>query len=182
MKSAVDQEEQEVTKEPIHHPGWYSILGLSDYVAIDLETTGLDPREEQIIEVGAVRFINGKPAEEFQTFISCPKPLDPFIIDLTGITDYKLVGAPSFRDISEQLQVFISDSVLVGQNVDFDLQFLSAAGRSTGNGLTENPFAFRGTRVLDTSMLARTFWPEFTKEEFQNILKEYSERERRHGK
>jgi len=61
------------------HPLWLADLGLSTYVAIDLETTGLDPDRDQIIEVGAVRFINGQVAESFQSLVHVDGLLDPFI-------------------------------------------------------------------------------------------------------
>ena len=152
---------------------WYDALGISDYVALDLETTGLDPQDEQIIEIGAVRFKNGQPTEEFRTFLSCLKPLDSFIIELTGITDDDLKGAPAFKEVAPKLKEFIADSVIVGQNVDFDLQFLAASGRRIAASARENLFSFRGRHVLDTAMIARIFWPEFTKFSLSRLCNEF---------
>lgn len=152
---------------------WFAELGLAEFVAVDLETTGLDPQTEQIIEIGAVRFVDGKASDEFQSFISCPKPLDSFITDLTGLTDADLVGAPAFGEIADKFSEFLGESVIVGQNVDFDLQFLSASGRRIAASARENQFAFRGRHVVDTSMIARIFWPEFTKFSLSRLCNEF---------
>lgn len=135
-------------------------MGLSSYVAIDLETTGLDPTVHQIIDVGAVRFRSGRPESEFRSFVRADRPLDPFITDLTGITDPDLLGAPQFSEISQALLDFIGADPLVGQNVEFDLGFLRAAGESVLPRAPGERFAFFQARVLDTALLARIFWAE----------------------
>ena len=152
---------------------WFEELGLSDFVAVDLETTGLDPQSEQIIEIGAVRFRQGRATDEFQTFLSCSKPLDSFIIELTGITDHDLKGAPTFKAIANDFSEFLADSVLVGQNVDFDFQFLSASGRRIAESSRDNLFSFRGRHILDTAMMARIFWPEMTKFSLDRLCNEF---------
>jgi ATP-dependent DNA helicase DinG len=139
---------------------WLAALGLSSYVAIDLETTGLDPTTHRIIEVGAVRFRNGKPDAEFRTFIHADRPLDPFISELTGIRDSDLTDAPQFADIASDLLDFIGDDALVGQNIDFDLGFLRAGGEDLLPRAQADRFSFFQTRVLDTAWLARVFWAE----------------------
>ncbi|HEY3294312.1 MAG TPA: helicase C-terminal domain-containing protein [bacterium] len=141
--------------------GWLDKLGLSSYVAIDLETTGLDSSVNQIIEVGAVRFRNGVPDSEFRSFVRADRPLDQFIIELTGITDKDLTGAPAFADIANDLLDFIGTDPLVGQNVEFDLGFLRAAGENLLPRTQGDRLAFFQARVLDTALLSRTFWAEF---------------------
>jgi predicted DnaQ family exonuclease/DinG family helicase len=131
-------------------------------VALDLETTGLDPFQHQIIEIGAVRFHQGKTAGEFRSFIRTDNSLDPFIVNLTGITDADLVDAPRFDDIAADLLAFIGDGPIVGQNIEFDLGFLRAAGESLQSRKADNPFIFGGVRAMDTAMLSRVFWPELS--------------------
>ncbi|MBU1920391.1 DEAD/DEAH box helicase, partial [bacterium] len=152
---------------------WFEELGLADFVAVDLETTGLDPQSDQIIEIGAVRFVHGKASDKFQTFLSCPKPLDSFITELTGITDSDLQNSPSFLEVTGEFSSFLAESVIVGQNVDFDLQFLSASGRRIADTSRENLFTFRGRHVIDTAMLARIFWPEFTRFSLNRLCHEF---------
>jgi len=141
---------------------WLSDLGLHEFVALDLETTGLDAERNQIIEVGALRFRDGKEAERFEQLIDPAEPLEPFIVALTGLTDNDLRGQPTFPTIAPSLLEFIGNSPLVGQNVSFDLDFLAAAGkRLSGPRSRANPFVFAAHEVLDTAQLGRIFWPEW---------------------
>ena len=97
------------------------------YVAIDLETTGLDPDRDAIIEVGAVRFGLDGACETFRTFVD-PKRAIPYRIQrLTGITDGDVVGAPLFAEIAADLEAFVGADPVVGQNVSFDPGFLQQA-------------------------------------------------------
>ena len=68
-------------------------LGLVEYIAFDFETTGLNPNEDRIIEIAAIKFLNGKPVDRFVTLVNPERPIDPFITDITGISD-KMVKVP----------------------------------------------------------------------------------------
>ena len=98
------------------------------YVALDLETTGVDPATDEIIEVGAVRFRGREALDTFTTPINPHRPLSPFIQRLTGITQEEVNSAPPFGAVSPQLVAFIGDAPLVGHNVSFDLAFLARRG------------------------------------------------------
>ncbi len=97
-----------------------------NYVSLDLETTGLNPARDVIIEVGAVRFVDGLPTETFSTLINPDRPIPYEITMLTGITDRDVLGKPHFTQIRPQLQRFVGASPVVGHNVSFDLGFLRA--------------------------------------------------------
>ncbi len=94
------------------------------YVALDLETTGLDPDRDAIIEVGAVRFDLNGPSETFSTFVDPKRPISYRIERLTNIGDKDVAGAPQFAEIGADLEAFIGTDPVVGQNVGFDLGFL----------------------------------------------------------
>ncbi|MBI4570651.1 MAG: 3'-5' exoribonuclease, partial [Chloroflexi bacterium] len=94
------------------------------YVALDLETTGLDPDRDGIIEVGAVRFDLDGGRETFQTFVDPKRPIPYRIQRLTNITDDDVAGAPLFAEVAGDLERFIGDDPVVGQHVSFDLSFL----------------------------------------------------------
>jgi DNA polymerase-3 subunit epsilon/ATP-dependent DNA helicase DinG len=97
------------------------------YVALDLETTGLDPDRDAIMEVGATRFGLDGPVERFHSLVD-PRRSVPYRIQrLTGITQADLTGAPLFAELAGQLEAFIGDRPIVGQNVAFDLGFLERA-------------------------------------------------------
>ena len=97
---------------------------LSDFVAIDLETTGLVPKEESIIEVSAVRYKNGKEESFFTHLLSPNKRIPSFIEDLTGIDNDMVRGKPSFLDVLDELIEYIGKSPIVGHNVQFDIDFI----------------------------------------------------------
>jgi len=98
------------------------------YVALDLETTGLDPEQEEIIEVGAVRFSEAGVEETFHTLVNPRRPLSYRIQLLTGIALGELEGAPFFAEVASELEAFIGAQPVVGQNVAFDLGFLARQG------------------------------------------------------
>ena len=118
------------------------------YVAIDLETTGLQPETDEIVEVGAVLFEDDRALGTFDRLVSPGRRLSKFVSLLTGINDSDLVGAPRFDDIADELREFIGDHAIVGQNVSFDLGFLAAKGVSP-----KGP-------VLDTRTISRIMRPD----------------------
>jgi DNA polymerase-3 subunit epsilon/ATP-dependent DNA helicase DinG len=97
------------------------------YVALDLETTGLDPERDAIIEVGAVRFDLNGGCETFSTFVEPKKHIPYRVQRLTGITDENLAGAPPLATVASDLESFIGDCPVIGQNIAFDLSFLRQA-------------------------------------------------------
>ncbi len=96
----------------------------SSFVALDIETTGLDSQNDAITEIGAIRF-NGKRIEdEWSTLVNPNKPIPPDITRLTGITNEMVRNAPPIRAITQTLADFVGDAPVVGHNVGFDLGFL----------------------------------------------------------
>jgi predicted DnaQ family exonuclease/DinG family helicase len=104
----------------------------STYVALDLETTGLEPDSDAIIEVGAVKVgPNGVVQETFATLVNPGRTVPYRIQMLTGIAPEEVAEAPPMSDVAPRLQQFIADHPIVGQHVlGFDLRFLAAAGLS----------------------------------------------------
>ena len=95
-----------------------------EFVAFDLETTGLSSRTDRIIEIGAVILKDGKEVDRFQTFVDPERPLDRKIVELTGITDEMLKGAPKIEEVLPKFLEFVGDRVLVAHNSDFDTGFI----------------------------------------------------------
>lgn len=96
-----------------------------ELVAIDLETTGLDPAQDEIIEIGAVRIVDGVITDSFSTLVHPGKPIPSVVTVLTGIQNDDLIGAPTFKAIASQLQAFVGDAPLLGHSVTFDTSFLN---------------------------------------------------------
>lgn len=122
------------------------------FVVFDLETTGLNSmpsmgKMDKIIEIGAVKLVNGKVAEKFSSFVACKERLSPEIIALTGINDSDLVGAPDISEVIADFYKFADGAYLVGHNVNFDYNFIRYYAE-------ENRYAFEQKRY-DTLTLAQ---------------------------
>src|SRR5262249_21157693 len=96
-----------------------------DFVVLDTETTGLRPGPDRVIEVAAVRVRNGEIVDSFQSLINPGRPLPPFIVRFTGISQDMLQDAPMAREVMPDLLQFIDGAILVGHNLGFDLNFLT---------------------------------------------------------
>ena len=97
-------------------------------IAIDIETTGLNPREDKITEIAAVRFEDGKIIDEFQSLVNPNRPIPQNIIHLTHITNDMVRDAPQILDVIGKLAAFVGKEPLVGHNIAFDLSFLRQGG------------------------------------------------------
>ena len=100
---------------------------MAEFVALDLETTGLTQSDE-IIEIGAVRFTEKRVEGEFQTLVRPRGSISSFVSRLTGITPEMVQNAPSIEAVLPRLREFVGDAVIVGHNIGFDLRFLEKAG------------------------------------------------------
>ncbi|MGC8857171.1 MAG: exonuclease domain-containing protein, partial [Anaerolineae bacterium] len=120
---------------------------MTSFVAIDIETTGLDENREAIIEIGAVRFSGRRVEDEFSTLVNPRRHIPEFITGLTGIDDAMVRQAPTLPAILPELENFLGDSIIVGHNIGFDLGFLIRGG------LRHSSFA------LDTYELASVLLP-----------------------
>lgn len=133
-----------------------------DYVAVDLETTGLDPRRDAIIEFGAARVCGGCIDERFSVLVNPSRPLDPFITRLTGITDHMLRGAPAIDEVLPAFLEFAGEDVILGHNVRFDLGFLYAACERVAR-----PFP---NDFTDTMRLSRRLFPGYAHHRLSDLV------------
>lgn len=116
-------------------------------IALDLETTGLDPERDAVIEIGAVRFHGERVDASWSSLVNPGRPLPPFITQLTGINDDMLAGAPRLAEILGELHAFVGTDPVLGHNIGFDLSFLRRRG------------LFRDNDTLDTFDLAAVLLP-----------------------
>jgi ATP-dependent DNA helicase DinG len=129
-------------------------------VVLDLETTGLDPARDAIIEIGAIRFKGDRTEAEFNTLINPGRKLTPFITQLTGITDAMLVNAPRISEVLPRLEEFVGEAPVLGHNVKFDLGFLRAKQ------------ALRHNEGLDTWDLSSVLLPTASRYNLGSLAKE----------
>jgi DNA polymerase-3 subunit epsilon len=120
----------------------------TDFVIVDLETTGWTPGEAGITEIGAVRFSGGQVTGEFCALINPGHPIPAEIAALTGISDAMVAQAPGIAAVLPGFLAFAGSSVLTAHNAPFDLGFLMAACGDCGLSWPDFP-------VLDTVTLAR---------------------------
>ncbi len=124
----------------------------SPFVVIDVETTGLKPADCRICEVGAIRLVAGKETDRFHSMIHPGVPMPPDATRINKITDDMLKDAPGFEKIAPDLRKFMSGSILVAQNAEFDVSFLNAEFLRAGMTKLAMP-------ALDTILLARKVKP-----------------------
>ena len=123
-------------------------MSATTYVAIDVETTGLDPQTDSIIEVAAITFRGNDILDEFSSLVNPHRPVPPFITQLTGITQAMVDDAPTMFTLRSRLRPKVGDHVLVGHNVGFDLGFLEMERLGVGN------------HRIDTVTLASILFPD----------------------
>lgn len=123
------------------------------YIAVDTETTGLDFDLCDIIEIGAIKVVDGEKTESFNSLIDIGYQLDSFITELTGITDEMLQSAPPLSEVIESFEAFIDDGILLAHNASFDMNFLyDAFERVLGKPLRND--------YIDTLRVARRAFPD----------------------
>ncbi len=129
------------------------------YVIIDIETTGLDPRSDAIIEVAAVALQGNDILDEFTTLVNPHREIPPHITQMTGITDEMVVDAPTMFKVRSRLRAILGDHILVGHNVGFDLGFLREERLGVGN------------HRLDTATLASILVPEAGRYSLESLVR-----------
>ena len=126
-----------------------------EIVCFDIETTGLNRKQDRITEIGAVVLRNGQVAETFNTFADPGRPLDRNIVELTGITDEMLRGAPSQEEAINAFLDFAAGRPLAAHNAEFDMGFIAEGCRRMGRPFDETS--------IDTLILAQNLLPELGK-------------------
>lgn len=109
-------------------PIYNDFIKQNQFVVFDVETTGFDKDYNEIIEIGAVKVVEGKIVEQFQTFICPENEIPKHITDLTTITNDMVKDAPFIKDAITDFYKFCENCTLVGYNVEFDIGFIKSAG------------------------------------------------------
>lgn len=123
------------------------LINNNTIVVFDVETTGLEPEFAEIIELGAVKVVNGELIETFQSLIKPENEIPSVITEITSITNDMVEDAPRVTQVLTDFILFSRDSVLSGYNVGFDMRFLQKFAQNMG-------FKFEN-RVEDAMSYAR---------------------------
>ena len=135
-----------------------------EFVVFDLETTGLSATYNKITEIGAVKIKNGKVIDEFNTLVDPETEIPQDIVELTGITNEMVKGAPKCKQALTDFLEFCGNDILIAHNATFDTSFIRAAAK-------EYKLEFSNT-YLDTVPLSMYVNPELKKHKL-NILADY---------
>ena len=107
-------------------PTLLKTLQLDSFIALDFETTGLQPEVDRVIEVAAILFKDGEPADRYTTLVNPGIPIPKLIEEITGITNNMVADAPSESSIIDEFFQFMGDIPIVAHNTPFDLAYLEA--------------------------------------------------------
>lgn len=124
----------------------------TEWVAFDVETTGLNAAENTLIEIAAVKMRGREIVGEWTELIDPEVPISAKITEITNITNDMVRGKRKLHEVLPEFRAFVGDAILVAHNAEFDLGFLKACGKRIGMEPWEN-------FVLDTLSLARKFYP-----------------------
>ena len=144
---------------PVHGPGTLPLRG--EYIAFDLETTGLDARSDAIIEIGAVRMRDGAVLDRFSSFAWPGHPLSAKTVSLTSITDEMLKGAPKPEQAVDAFLDWAGDTPLVAHNAEFDTGFVREYCRRSGRAF--DPM------YIDTMLLAQYLCPKLNNHKLDTV-------------
>lgn len=123
-----------------------------DFIVLDFETTGLSPLLDEIIQIGALLYVNGKPIQTFEKNINPQRDIPDKISRLTGIMQSDVDQAPTISEVLPELLSFIKDYPIVAHHAPFDLNVLNI-------NLQRNHFPPLSNLVIDTLQLARIYAP-----------------------
>lgn len=121
-------------------------------VALDLETTGLNPKKDQILEIGAARIVDGEVTDTYSVFVNSGREIPEFVVNLTGITQEMARGGLSQKEAMEGFLEFCGDADILGHNILFDYSFLKRNAVNLGYSFEKNG--------MDTLQIARKFLGE----------------------
>lgn len=141
----------------------YDCVAVDDFVALDIETTGLSPVYNEIINIGAIRFRENRPVDQIDFLIKPQKRIPIFITSLTGISNLMVQDAPSIEEVLPRVMEFIGNDVIVGHNVNFDISFIN-------NALIKHGYNNFLTTYIDTMLMARSFRKNNS---LENLVRDY---------
>ena len=140
---------------------------LEDYTIVDIETTGLSPTKDEIIELSAIKVRNNQVVENFTTLVKPNGQINSYITSLTGITNDMVKNAPDIKQILPKFCNFVQGDCILGLNIAFDLRFLQY-------NLAKHYDSSLNNSSLDTVKLARKFCPNLGSYKLSNLAAHFN--------
>lgn len=131
------------------------------FVAIDVETTGLSPIQNELIEVSAIKYNGNKKIDTFSTLIKPKARIPYYITNITGITNEMVQDSPCVEEVMPSLVEFIGDSPIVAHNANFDYKFIQNYSKN----------AFSKNTLIDTVQIGRRLYPSLPNHKLGTIAK-----------
>lgn len=138
---------------------------LKTYVVFDLETTGLSDINDSIIEIGALKVVDGKVVDRFMEFLKPEEPISPTITNITGITNEMVANAKPAKDVIDRFMTFCGDHVLIGHNVMFDYKFMKRYAQMFGHSFEKSG--------IDTLKIARKVLTDLESKSLESLCNYY---------
>ncbi len=138
---------------------------LDNYIVIDLETTGLSPSNDKIIEIAAFKIRNNEIIDKYEQLINPEMPVNLFISNLTGITNEMLEDKPTIEQVLDELFEFLKGEILLGHNIHFDLNFLY-------DNFLKHKGIILDNNYTDTLRISRLVFPEFKSHGLSSLCEE----------
>ena len=143
------------------------IEDLNNYTVVDIETTGMSWNFSKILEISALKVRNKEITEEFSELINPHEPIPYFIKNLTGITDEMVCDALELDEVLLKFKDFLREDIIVGHNVNFDVNFLYDNFLNVLNKPMQNNF-------VDTLRISRKLLPELKHHKLDNLTQYYN--------
>ncbi len=139
---------------------------LDEFIVLDIETTGLDPKCDVLIEIGAVLVRHGEVAATYQSFVDPQRPIPSEIVKLTGIDNTMVRDAPNAEQALRKLFDFIGERPVCAHNARFDVSFLRNIGQAYGMDFKNG--------VLDSLTLSRMLLPQLQRHTLASLVKHFN--------
>ena len=136
-----------------------SVANVADYIVVDVETTGLSPSRDEVVQLSAVRFEGFEPVEAFDTLVRPRKGISVEATQVNGISEADVANAPYIEQVISDFDSFISAGLpIVGHNIEFDYKFLGRVG-----SLITRQSAGMKFKFYDTLSLTKRTYPDYQK-------------------
>lgn len=139
---------------------------ISDFTVLDIETTGVNPHKDKIIEISAIRYRNNEEIAEFSTLVNPEMTIPKEITTLTGIRNEDVVCAPKIDRAIPQFIEFLNNDVVLGHNVRFDINFINTA-------LAELDITSLENKIIDTLQISRKLLPNIENHQLGTIARHF---------
>ncbi len=143
------------------------LLSNTTFAAFDIETTGLTPVVDGIVEIGAVRFCGNQVIDTFDEMVDPLRPISPGASSVNGITDEMVQGKPTIEEALPRFLEFLGDAVPVAHHAPFDVGFLAYEISRLNLAVPDQP-------VLDTCVIPKRLFPHVRRYSLENLARFFS--------